>query len=65
MYLHPNWVVLKLDVVNAFNLVLRRVIFQELCATGGDIIQLILLFVHFMHFSPFYFMIIIVVKVMS
>jgi hypothetical protein len=29
-------------MVNAFNLVLRRVIFQELCATSGDIIQLIL-----------------------
>jgi hypothetical protein len=27
MYLHPNWVVIKLNVVNAFNLVLRGVIF--------------------------------------
>jgi hypothetical protein len=39
--LHPNWVVFQLDVVNVFNLVLRKIIFQELCATCGDIIQLI------------------------
>jgi hypothetical protein len=30
-----------LDVANTFNLVLRRVIFQELCVVGGDIIQFI------------------------
>jgi len=28
-------------VVDAFNLVSRKVIFQKLCVTGGDIIQLI------------------------
>ncbi len=28
--LHPHWVVIQLDVENAFNLVLRGVIFQEL-----------------------------------
>jgi hypothetical protein len=39
--LHPNWVVLQLNVVNAFNLVLRGVIFQELRVLGGDIIQII------------------------
>jgi hypothetical protein len=39
--LHPNWVVLQLDVANTFNLVSKGVIFQELCTTCGDIIQLI------------------------
>jgi hypothetical protein len=39
--LHPNWVVLQLDVTNAFNSMSRRVIFQELHVVGGDIIQLI------------------------
>jgi len=32
--------------MNAFNMVLRKVIFQKLCVTCVDIIQLILLFVH-------------------
>ncbi len=31
----------KLDVANVFNLVLRRVIFQELCVASGGIMQLI------------------------
>ncbi len=49
--LHPNWVI-QLDVANAFNLVLRRVIFQKLRVTNGNIIQLIL-FVHaFYAFEP-------------
>ncbi len=39
--LHPNWVVLQLNVINAFNLVSRGVIFQKLCVVGGDIIQII------------------------
>jgi hypothetical protein len=39
--LHPNWVILQLNMVNVFNLVSRRVIFQELHVVGGDIIQLI------------------------
>jgi hypothetical protein len=39
--LHPNWVILRLDVANTFNLVLRGVIFQKNCAIGGNIIQLI------------------------
>ncbi len=38
--LHPDWV-LQLDVANTFNLVSRRVIFQDFCATSKDIIQLI------------------------
>jgi hypothetical protein len=36
-----DYVVLQLDVANAFNLVSRGVIFQELYATCGDIIQII------------------------
>ncbi len=40
--LHPNQVVFQLDVANAFNSLLRRVIFQELCVACGDITQLIL-----------------------
>jgi len=37
-----DYVVFQLDMVNAFNLMSRKVIFQELCVTSGDIIQLIL-----------------------
>jgi hypothetical protein len=36
--LHPDWLVFQLDVANAFNSVLRKVIFQELCVLSGDII---------------------------
>jgi len=39
--LHFDWVVLQLNMVNVFNLVSKGVIFQEFCATCGDIIQLI------------------------
>jgi hypothetical protein len=42
---HLDWVVLQLDVANTFNSMSRRVIFQKLRATCGDIIQLI----HFVH----------------
>jgi hypothetical protein len=27
---HPNWVLLRLDLVNAFNTILRKIIFQEI-----------------------------------
>ncbi len=37
---HLEWVILQLDVANAFNLMLKEVIFQEFCVTNGDIIQL-------------------------
>jgi hypothetical protein len=37
--LHLDWVILQLDVANEFNG--KRVIFQELCVTSGDIIQFI------------------------
>jgi hypothetical protein len=43
--LHPNWVVLQLDVANTVNSVSKGVIFQKLHATGGDIIQ----FIPFVH----------------
>jgi hypothetical protein len=39
--LHPAWVVLQLDVANAFNLVSRGVIFQELRVANGDILQFV------------------------
>jgi hypothetical protein len=36
--LHLDWIVIQLDIRNAFNLVLRGVIFQKLHVVGGDII---------------------------
>jgi hypothetical protein len=39
--LHLDWVVLQLDIANAFNSVLKKVIFQKLYVTCGDTIQLI------------------------
>jgi hypothetical protein len=45
MDLHPNWVVLQLDVTNAFNSVSKGVIFLKLHAISGDIIQ----FIPFVH----------------
>jgi len=39
--LYLEWVVLQLDVENAFNLVSRGVIFQQLRVAGENIIQLI------------------------
>jgi hypothetical protein len=63
--LHPNQLVFQLDVANAFNLVSRRVIFQELRVVGGDIIQLILSFVHSMHLNLPCFIVIVIVMVMS
>jgi hypothetical protein len=43
--LHLDWVVLQLDVAKAFNLVFKRVVFQKLHVTSGDIIQ----FIPFVH----------------
>jgi hypothetical protein len=41
-YMHfgltPHWIVFQLDVANAFNSMLRHVIFQKLCVANGDII---------------------------
>ncbi len=42
---HPNWVVLQLNITNAFNLVSKGVIFRKLHASGENIIQF-LPFVH-------------------
>jgi hypothetical protein len=39
--LHPDWVVLQLDMANVFNIVLKGFIFQELHVASGDIIQCI------------------------
>ncbi len=55
LYLHPNWVVLKLDMANAFNSMLRGVIFQKLCAEGENIIQFIPFVLAFYAFEFFLF----------
>jgi hypothetical protein len=39
--LHLDWVVFQPDMVNAFNLMLRGVVFQKLRVTNGDIILFI------------------------
>jgi hypothetical protein len=39
--LYHDWVILQLDVANAFNSVSKGVIFQKLCTTSEDNIQLI------------------------
>ncbi len=36
--LHPNWVVIQLNMVNVSNSMLKGVIFQKLCVACGDII---------------------------
>ncbi len=45
--IHPNWVVLQVDVANAFNFISCEAIFQKLHVAGG---QLSLLF-HFVHIN--------------
>ncbi len=62
---HPDLVALQLNMANAFNSLSRRVIFQELHAVDENIIQVILLFIDFMHLNLHYFTIIIVIKSMS
>ncbi len=53
---HLDWVVIKLDMANVFNLVLRRIIFQNLHAACGDIIQFIPCFHAFYAFeSPLFY----------
>jgi uncharacterized membrane protein len=37
--LHPNYVLLYLDMANVFNSMLRRVIFEKLCVVGESIIH--------------------------
>ena len=48
---HPEWVVLKVDVANAFNTVHRSTIFQAL-ADGEEAIQSIIPFVRSMYGRP-------------
>ncbi len=42
---HLDWVVLQVDIVNAFNNVFHKIIFQELRATSGQLFQ----FIHFIY----------------
>jgi hypothetical protein len=63
--IHPNLVVLELDMVNVFNSMLKGVIFQKICATCGTSYNLSLSFVHFMHLNLTYFIVIVIVKVKS
>jgi len=56
----PNWVVFWLDVANAFNLVSKGIIFQEFHATGGTSYNVFPLFVHSMHLTIPYFIVIII-----
>jgi hypothetical protein len=32
---HPDSVVLQVDIVNAFNIISLRIIFQKMCVSGG------------------------------
>ncbi|KAL2612956.1 hypothetical protein R1flu_024648 [Riccia fluitans] len=54
--LHPDWVVLQVDIQNAFNIVSREALFCELCAATGSLDQLFP-FVHYFYsrHSPLYF----------
>jgi len=45
---HPDWVVLQVDVVNIFNSILHKAIFQKLRAARGQL-SLFFLFVHFFY----------------
>jgi hypothetical protein len=40
--IHPDWVVLQMDVENAFNTISKKVIFEKLCVVGGQLFQLFL-----------------------
>jgi hypothetical protein len=52
-------------VANAFNLVLEGIIIQELDAIGGTSYNVSPLFVHSMHLTIPYFIVTIIMKVMS
>jgi hypothetical protein len=49
---HPDWVVLQVDVVNIFNFMLHKAIFQKLHAIRGQL-SLFFLFVHFFYALAF------------
>jgi hypothetical protein len=44
---HLDWVVLHVNIANAFNIIFHKVIFQELCAISKHLFQLIPFFVSF------------------
>jgi hypothetical protein len=52
--LHPDWVVLQIDMDNALNYVSRRVMFQELRVVEGEITQLVLSILTFYVLNPLY-----------
>lgn len=52
--LHPDWVVLQIDMDNALNHVSRRVMFQELRVVGSEITQLVLPILTFYVLNPLY-----------
>ncbi len=52
--LHPDWVVLQIDMDNALNYVSRRVVFQELQVVGGEITQLVIFVLTFYVLNPLY-----------
>ncbi|KAL2624441.1 hypothetical protein R1flu_008686 [Riccia fluitans] len=54
--LHPDWVVLQVDIQNKFNTISREALFHELCAVIGSLDQLFP-FVHSFYacHSPLYF----------
>jgi hypothetical protein len=51
---HSNWVILQIDVVNAFNFVSQAIMFWEHVARG-DIFQLKSFICSFYAFEPFFF----------
>ncbi len=55
----------KLEVANAFNLVSEGIIFQEFHVTSGTPYNVFPLFIHSMHLTIPYFIVTIIVKVMS
>jgi hypothetical protein len=63
--LHLDWVVFQLDMANVFNLMFRKVIFQELSVASGDIIQFILFVCAFDAFESSCFIIIIIPSTMG
>jgi hypothetical protein len=63
--LHPNWVVLQLDMVNTFNLMSKGSYLKNFVQHVGASYNSSSLLVHFMHSSLLRFIVIIIVKVMS
>jgi len=63
--LHRNQTIIQLDVTNAFNSVLRGVIFQKLRVAGVTSYTSSLLYMQFMHLNLHCFTIILIMKAMS